>query len=145
MVGSNRATCPLHNNGGSDEVRITTMICCRKTRISASNAARGRIRSTTIQKIILQRSNIPQRIIRFCVSRQLHGIYDRDRRFSPLIRADEFLNGKAWPPHTYSLPISRRRSMTPAPLTIRWILREPCGPQAPPRLEPQLADGRCGN
>ena len=23
MVGSNRATCPLHNNGGSDEVRIT--------------------------------------------------------------------------------------------------------------------------
>jgi hypothetical protein len=55
------------------------MICCRKTRISASNAARGRIRSTTIEKIILQRSNIPQRIIRFCVSRQLHGIYDRDR------------------------------------------------------------------
>jgi hypothetical protein len=54
------------------------MICCRKTRISASNAARGRIRSTTIEKIILQRSNIPQRIIRFCVSRQLHGIYDRD-------------------------------------------------------------------
>src|SRR4029453_18505976 len=58
--------------------RRSTMICCRKTRISASNAARGRIRSTTIQKIILQRSNIPQRIIRFCVSRQLHGIYDRD-------------------------------------------------------------------
>jgi hypothetical protein len=27
--------------------------------------------------------------------------------------------------------------MTPAPLTIRWILREPCGP--PPKLEPQLA------
>jgi hypothetical protein len=44
----------------------------------ASNAASGRIRSTTIEKIILQRSNIPQRIIRFCVSRQLHGIYDRD-------------------------------------------------------------------
>jgi hypothetical protein len=58
--------------------RRSTMICCRNTRISASNAARGRIRSTTIQKIILQRSDIPQRIIRFCVSRQLHGIYDRD-------------------------------------------------------------------
>jgi hypothetical protein len=28
--------------------------------------ARGRNRSTTIPKIILQRSNIPQRIIRFC-------------------------------------------------------------------------------
>jgi hypothetical protein len=36
---------------------------------------------------------------------------------------------------TYSsLPISRRRSMTPATLTIRWILREPCGPQVPPKL-----------
>ena len=59
--------------------RRSTMICCRNTRISASNAARGRNRSTTIPKIILQRSNIPQKIIRFCVCRQLHGIYDRDR------------------------------------------------------------------
>ena len=59
--------------------RRSTMICCRNTRISASNAARGRNRSTTIPKIILQRSNIPQKIIRFCVSRQLDGIYDRDR------------------------------------------------------------------
>jgi hypothetical protein len=33
----------------------------------------------TIPKISLQRSNIPQRIIRFCVSRQQDGIYDRDR------------------------------------------------------------------
>ena len=48
-------------------------------RISASNAARGRNRSTTIPKIILPRSNIPQKIIRFCVSRQLDEIYDRDR------------------------------------------------------------------
>ena len=60
--------------------RRSTMICCRNTRISASNAARGRNRSTTIPKIILQRSNILQRIIRFCA--QLHGIYDRDRRFA---------------------------------------------------------------
>jgi hypothetical protein len=52
----------------------------RNTRISASNAARGRNRSTTIPKIILQRSNIPQKIIRFCVSRQLDEIYDRDSR-----------------------------------------------------------------
>jgi hypothetical protein len=37
-------------------------------------------RSTTIPKIILQRSNIPQKIIRFCVSRQLDEIYDRDSR-----------------------------------------------------------------
>ena len=58
--------------------RRSTMICCRNTRISASNAARSRNRSTTIPKIILQRSN-PQRIIRFCVCRQLHGIYDRDK------------------------------------------------------------------
>jgi len=27
---------------------------------------------------MLQRSNIPQKIIRFCISSQLHGIYDRD-------------------------------------------------------------------
>ena len=58
--------------------RRSTMTCCRNTRISASTAVRGRSRSTTIQKIILQRCNIPQRIIRFCVSRQLHRIYDRD-------------------------------------------------------------------
>src|SRR5262245_43782773 len=45
----------------------------------ASSAARGRTRSTTIPKIILQRSSIPQKIIRFCVSRQLDGIYDRPR------------------------------------------------------------------
>jgi len=54
------------------------MICCRNTRISASIAARGRNRSTIIPKIILQRSRIPQSIIRFCVSRQPDGIYDRD-------------------------------------------------------------------
>ena len=54
--------------------RRSTMICCRNTGISASNAARGRNRSTTIPKTILQRSNIPQRIARFCVSRQLDGI-----------------------------------------------------------------------
>jgi hypothetical protein len=59
--------------------RRSTMICCSNTRISASNAARGRNRSTTIPKIILQRPNIPQRINRFCVSRQLHRIYERDR------------------------------------------------------------------
>ena len=59
--------------------RRSTMICCRNTRISASNVARGRNKSTTIPKIILQRSNIPQRITRFCVSRQLDGIYGRDK------------------------------------------------------------------
>ena len=57
----------------------STMICCRNTRISASIAARGRNRSTIIPKIILQRSRIPQSIIRFCVSRQPDGIYDRDK------------------------------------------------------------------
>jgi hypothetical protein len=31
--------------------RRSTMICCRNTRISACNAARGRTRSTTIQKL----------------------------------------------------------------------------------------------
>jgi hypothetical protein len=39
-------------------------------------------------KIILQRSNIPQRIIRFCVSRQLHRIYDMERpQIDPDLRA----------------------------------------------------------
>ena len=51
-----------------------------------ADAARGRSRSTTIQKIILQRSNIPQRIIRLCVPRKLHGIYDRDRSAAKVVR-----------------------------------------------------------
>jgi hypothetical protein len=53
-----------------------------------STAALGRNRSITIARISLQRSNIPQRIIRFCVSRQPDGIYDRwgigARRFGRL-------------------------------------------------------------
>jgi len=73
--------------------RRSTMICCRNTRISASNAARGRSRSTIIPKIILQRSNIPQKITRFCVSRQLDGIYDRDRR-------QKFQETDSWRPET---------------------------------------------
>ena len=36
----------------------------------------------TIQRIILQRSNIPQRIIRFCVSSQPYGIYDRNSQIA---------------------------------------------------------------
>ena len=39
--------------------RRSTMICCRNTRISASNAARGRNKSTTIPKIILQNIQHP--------------------------------------------------------------------------------------
>jgi hypothetical protein len=59
--------------------------------MSHLNAARGRNRSRTIPIIILQRSNIPQKIIRFCVSRQLDGIYDRDsgRRNSDFINVCE--------------------------------------------------------
>jgi hypothetical protein len=41
-------------------VRRRTLICCRSTQISASSAARDRIRSTTIQPMSLQRSLIPQ-------------------------------------------------------------------------------------
>ncbi len=59
--------------------RRSTLICCRNTRISASSAARGRNRSTAAPRIILQRANIQQRIIRFCVSRQPDGFCDRDR------------------------------------------------------------------
>ena len=33
-------------------------------------------------------------------------------------------------------PVSRRRSMTPAHITICWIVREPCGPRVPSKLEP---------
>ena len=58
--------------------RRSTMICCRNTRISASTAARGRNRSTTIPKISLLRSNISQKIVRFCVPRQPDRICDRD-------------------------------------------------------------------
>jgi hypothetical protein len=47
--------------------RRRTKICCRKTMISASRAAHGRKRSMTAPKIALQRSDISQRIIRFCV------------------------------------------------------------------------------
>ena len=56
--------------------RRSTMICCRNTRISASTAARGRNRSTTIPKISLLRSNISQKIVRFCVPRQPDRICD---------------------------------------------------------------------
>jgi hypothetical protein len=86
VFGNNWQTQPrtiLSRNGTRLGLpRRSTMICCRNTRISASNAARGRTRSTTIPKISLQRSNIPQKIIRFCVSRQLDGIYDRDNKMS---------------------------------------------------------------
>jgi len=41
-----------------EEVRRRTFICCRNVPISASNAARDRIRSTTIQPMSLQRSLI---------------------------------------------------------------------------------------
>ena len=47
--------------------RRSTIICCRNTRISASIAARGRTRSTTIPTICLQRCRIRRRIIRSCV------------------------------------------------------------------------------
>jgi hypothetical protein len=63
--------------------RCSTMICYRNTRISASTATRGRNRSITIPKISMQRSNILQRIIGFCVSRQPDGIYDRDSHSAP--------------------------------------------------------------
>jgi hypothetical protein len=67
--------------------RRSTIICCRSTRISASTAARGRNRSIISATISLQRSNIPQRIIRFCVSRQPDGIYDRDNQSRKTIRS----------------------------------------------------------
>src|SRR5450631_3775194 len=41
-----------------EEVRSRMFICCRNVQISASSAARDRIRSTTIQPISLQRSLI---------------------------------------------------------------------------------------
>src|SRR5206468_6791312 len=40
--------------------RCITLICCLKTRISASSSARDRNRSTTILKISLHKSNIEQ-------------------------------------------------------------------------------------
>jgi hypothetical protein len=46
--------------------------------LSASSAIRGRNRSTTVHKIILQKANIPQSIIRFCGRCQPDEIYDRD-------------------------------------------------------------------
>jgi hypothetical protein len=58
--------------------RRSTMICCRSTRISASNDARGQNRSTTIPKIMLQRSHIQRRIVRFSADCQPDQIYDRD-------------------------------------------------------------------
>src|SRR5258708_36697988 len=41
-------------------LRRRTFICCRSVRISASSAARGRNRSTTIQTMSPTRSLIPQ-------------------------------------------------------------------------------------
>ena len=53
-------------------VRRRTFSCCRNAQISASSAARDRIRSTTIQPMSLQRSLIPQQhrpIRRYAASR----------------------------------------------------------------------------
>jgi carbohydrate-selective porin OprB len=44
--------------------------------------SRGRKKSITSATISLQRSNIPQRITRFCVACKPDEIYDRDRPFS---------------------------------------------------------------
>src|SRR6187455_2568342 len=43
-----------------ERVRRSTLICCLKTRISASSATRDRSRSITIPKISLHKSNIEQ-------------------------------------------------------------------------------------
>src|SRR5260370_41857459 len=65
--------------------RRKTLICCLSTQISASSVARARIRSTSIQKISLQRSVITGRISRFVSARQLDLVYDRDNHFGPYL------------------------------------------------------------
>jgi hypothetical protein len=54
------------------------LICCLSTQISASSVARARIRSTSVQKISLQRSITLGSISRFVSARQLDSVYDRD-------------------------------------------------------------------
>jgi hypothetical protein len=66
ILGNSRQTPPnigrsIEMKGVSrDGVRRSTLICCRKTRTSASSATRDRSRSITIPKISLHKSNIEQ-------------------------------------------------------------------------------------
>ncbi len=59
-------------------VRRSTLICCLKTRTSASSATRDRSRSITIPKISLHKSNIKQQHRPISINRQLDGVCDRD-------------------------------------------------------------------
>jgi transposase len=65
------------------EHTVRDLLVCQRTR--------GRNRSTTTPKISLQRSNIPQSIIRFCIPRQPDRICDRDREFSDELKMLEKL------------------------------------------------------
>ena len=66
ILGNSRQTPPnislsIEMKGGLlGRVRRSTLICCLKTRISASSATRDRSRSITIPKISLHKSNIEQ-------------------------------------------------------------------------------------
>jgi hypothetical protein len=66
ILGHSRQTPPNINlsiemkGGLLGRVRRSTLICCLKTRISASSATRDRSRSITIPKISLHKSNIKQ-------------------------------------------------------------------------------------
>jgi hypothetical protein len=146
--------------------RRSTMICCRNTRISASKSARDRNRSTTIPKIILQRSNIPQKIIRFCVCRQLHGIYDRDsglalrlclghrdlhRRHPPKPHLSEEAGGaaEAQPaPELATVPLCLREEASPFWIILLLVEGDPehpriklAAPGLPRRRRPMSAFG----
>jgi len=50
----------LDQEFNSLDAQYEALICCRSTQISASSVARARIRSTSVQKISLQRSVITQ-------------------------------------------------------------------------------------
>jgi hypothetical protein len=66
ILGNSRQTPPNISlsiemkRGLLGRVRRNTLICCLKTRISASSATRDRSRSITIPKISLHKSNIEQ-------------------------------------------------------------------------------------
>src|SRR5882724_7474733 len=64
--------------GSPGTARRSTLICCLKTRISASSSARGRNRPTTTLKISLYNSNIEQQHRPILDQPPADWIYDRD-------------------------------------------------------------------
>ena len=138
ILGNSRQTPPnislsIEMKGGLlGRVRRSTLICCLKTRISASSATRDRSRSITIPKISLHKSNIEQQqLARFSINRQPDGVCDRDSHRDATMILVAYRHGLSEglgsaPRRAWGRRASKLNS-TVAPIP----LRPPCEPPAP--------------